>query len=45
MQTEVPSMKDQKNAIPMPLILLCMGLGLLLGRIRHKWCGIRAKKN
>ena len=30
-------MKEKKHAIPMPLVILCMGLGLLLGRLHQKW--------
>lgn len=27
-------MKERKGSVPMPLVLLCLGLGLLLGRLR-----------
>lgn len=26
----------RKNGIPMPLVVLCLGFGLLLGRIHNK---------
>ncbi len=27
----------RKKGIPMPLVVACLGLGVLLGRIRSKW--------
>lgn len=27
----------RKKGIPMPLVVLCLGFGVLLGRIRCKW--------
>ena len=36
-------MKENKHSVPMPLVILCMGLGLLLGRLRQLWIQNRRK--
>lgn len=36
-------MKENKHSVPMPLVILCMGLGLLLGRLRHRFLQKRRK--
>lgn len=35
-------MKEKKHSVPMPLVILCMGFGLILGRLHQLW--IRKKR-
>ena len=35
-------MKEMKHSVPMPLVILCMGFGLALGRMHQLW--FRKKK-
>lgn len=42
LQMEGSSM-NKKRSIPMPLVILCLGIGLIMGQIRCKWRKVRGK--